>query len=69
MKLVAVLALACASLLSACGTVHLPGRQAAVQPVVVTLNATGYGAVNKAACSGQCDRISPAQRKLLAMRA
>ena len=71
MKLVAVLALACASLLSACGTVHMPamGRQAPAAPVVVTLNATGYGAVNNAACAGQCDRVSPAQRKLLAMRA
>jgi hypothetical protein len=69
MKLVAVLALACASLLSACGTVHLPARQAAAQPVIVTLNATGYGAVNNAACIGQCERVTPAQRKLLAMRA
>ncbi|MET0980726.1 MAG: LPP20 family lipoprotein [Telluria sp.] len=69
MKLVAVLALACASLVSACGTVHLPARQAAAQPVIVTLNATGYAAVNNAACAGQCERLSPAQRKLLAMRA
>ena len=71
MKLVAVLALACASLLSACGTVRMPtlARQAPVQPVIVTLNATGYGAINNAACSGQCDRVSTAQRKLLAMRA
>jgi hypothetical protein len=70
MKLVAVFALACASLLSACGTMHPHGasRQAA-QPAVVTLNATGYGAVNNTACAGQCDRISTAQRKLLAMRA
>jgi hypothetical protein len=35
----------------------------------VTLNATGYGAVNTATCEGQCERITPAQRKLLAMRA
>lgn len=69
MKLVAVLALACASLLSACGTVHLPARQAAAQPVMVTLNATGYAAVNNTVCVGQCDRVSTAQRKLLAMRA
>ena len=70
MKLVAVLALACASLLSACGTMRMPlTRASASQPAVVTLNATGYGAVNNAACAGQCDRISPAQRKLLAMRA
>lgn len=71
MKLVAALVLAAASLLSACGTVRLPtlARQAPVQPVIVTLNATGYGAVNNAACSGQCDRVSTAQRKLLAMRA
>ena len=72
MKLVAVLALACASLLSACSTARMPvsARQAAfVPPAVVTLTATGYGAVNNAACSGQCDRVSTAQRKLLAMRA
>ncbi|MDB5791568.1 MAG: hypothetical protein JWQ80_1592 [Massilia sp.] len=69
MKLVAVLALACASLLSACGTAHMPARQAAAQPVIVTLNATGYAAVNNTVCVGQCDRVSPAQRKLLAMRA
>lgn len=69
MKLVAVFALACASLLSACGTVRLPLARQAVQPVVVTLNATGYGAVNNASCNGQCERVSPAQRKLLAMRA
>jgi hypothetical protein len=71
MKLVAVLALAAASLLSACGTVHTPfTRQAsASHPAIVTLNATGYGAVNTAACNGECDRVSPAQRKLLAMRA
>ena len=70
MKLVAVFALACASLLSACGTMHPSGtaRQAA-RPAVVTLNATGYGAVNNTVCAGQCDRISTAQRKLLAMRA
>ena len=70
MKLVAVLAFAAASLLSACGSVHLsttPARSA--QPLIVTLNATGYGAVNMAACAGQCDRVAPAQRKLLAMRA
>ena len=41
----------------------------ALQPVIVTLNATGYGAVNMAACDGPCDRVAPAQRKLLAMRA
>ncbi|MGX4643253.1 LPP20 family lipoprotein [Massilia sp. SYSU DXS3249] len=69
MKLVAVFALACASLLSACGTVRLPLARPAVQPVVVTLSATGYGAVNTASCNGQCERVSPAQRKLLAMRA
>jgi hypothetical protein len=71
MKLVAVLAFAAASLLSACGTVHTPfTRQApAPQPAIVTLNATGYGAVNTAACNGECERVSPAQRKLLAMRA
>jgi hypothetical protein len=70
MKLVAVLAFAAASLLSACGSLHLsttPARSA--QPAIVTLNATGYGAVNMAACDGQCDRVAPAQRKLLAMRA
>lgn len=70
MKLVAALVLAAASLLSACSTVAMPGRQAPAHPsVVVTLHATGYGAVNTAACEGQCDRVSPAQRKLLAMRA
>lgn len=70
MKLVAVFALACASLLSACGTVHLPVMaRPAVQPVIVTLNATGYAAVNNAVCAGQCERLSTAQRKLLAMRA
>jgi len=70
MKLVAALAFAAASLLSACGSMHLsttPPRN--MQPVIVTLNATGYGAVNMAACDGQCDRVAPAQRKLLAMRA
>ncbi|KQQ87218.1 LPP20 family lipoprotein [Massilia sp. Leaf139] len=70
MKIVAVLALAAASLLSACGTVRSkPVPQVQLQPVIVTLNATGYGAVNTAACNGECDRVSPAQRKLLAMRA
>ena len=70
MKFVAAFALVAASLLSACGTVHLPGRQApARQSVIVTLHATGYGAINTAACEGQCERVSPAQRKLLAMRA
>ncbi|QNA97878.1 LPP20 family lipoprotein [Massilia sp. Se16.2.3] len=70
MKIVAVLALACASLLSACGTLPSMAHQApAHQPVLVTLHATGYGAVNTAACEGQCDRVSPTQRKLLAMRA
>jgi hypothetical protein len=71
MKLVVALTLAAASLLSACGTVRMPNstRQAPAQPVIVTLNATGYGAVNTAACNGECDRVSPAQRKLLAMRA
>jgi hypothetical protein len=70
MKLVAILALAAASLLSACGTMQLSTKPAAVaQPLIVTLNATGYGAVNMASCEGQCDRVSPAQRKLLAMRA
>jgi len=70
MKIVAVFALACASLLSACGTMPSLARQAQLAPpVIVTLHATGYGAVNTAACEGQCDRVSPAQRKLLAMRA
>lgn len=70
MKIVAVFALACASLLSACGSVPTMARKAPpAQPVIVTLHATGYGAVNTAACEGQCDRVSPAQRKLLAMRA
>lgn len=69
MKLVAVLALAAASLLSACGTTRLHKPVPVAQPVIVTLNATGYGAVNTAACNGECDRVSPAQRKLLAMRA
>jgi hypothetical protein len=68
MKLVAVLALAAASLLSACG-MPLARQASAPHPVIVTLNATGYGAVNTAACNGECDRVSPAQRKLLAMRA
>ena len=63
MKLAAVLALAAAALLSACGTAPT------AQPVIVTLNATGYGAVSNATCPGQCDRIATAQRKLLAMRA
>jgi len=68
MKLVAVLALAAASLLSACG-MPLVRQASAPHPAIVTLNATGYGAVNTAACNGDCERISPAQRKLLAMRA
>ncbi len=68
MKLVAVLAFAAASLLSACGSMRL-SQPAPAHPVIVTLNATGYGAVNLAACDGQCDRVAPAQRKLLAMRA
>ena len=70
MKLVAVLAFAAASLLSACGSMHLSTTPAPkAQSAIVTLNATGYGAVNMAACDGQCDRVSPVQRKLLAMRA
>ena len=69
MKLVAVLALACASLLSACGTGRLPAARQAAQPAVVTLSATGYAAVNNTVCVGQCERVSTAQRKLLAMRA
>jgi hypothetical protein len=70
MKLVAVLAFAAATLLSACGTMQISTTPAPkAQPVIVTLNATGYGAVNMAACEGQCDRVAPAQRKLLAMRA
>ena len=69
MKLVAALALVAASLLSGCGTVRMFTPVPARQPVIVTLNATGYGAVNMAACDGQCDRVAPAQRKLLAMRA
>ena len=68
MKLVAALALAAASLLSACGSLPL-SKPVPAQPVIVTLNATGYGAVNTAACNGECERVSPAQRKLLAMRA
>lgn len=67
MKLAAALVFAATSLLSACGTMSPPVP--APQPVIVTLNATGYGAVNLAACDGQCDRVSPAQRKLMAMRA
>jgi len=69
MKFAAVFAFAAATLLSACGTVRTLTRQPAPQPVIVTLNATGYGAVNTAACNGECDRVSPPQRKLLAMRA
>ena len=70
MKLVAALAFAAVSLLSACGSMHLSTTPArSTQPAIVTLNATGYGAVNMAACDGQCDRVTPAQRKLLAMRA
>jgi hypothetical protein len=69
MKLVAALTFFGASLLSACGTVHLPSLQGAAPPVAVTLNATGYAAVNNTVCVGQCERVAPAQRKLLAMRA
>ena len=71
MKFAAVFAFAAATLLSACGTVHMSSstRQAPARPLIVTLNATGYGAINTAACNGECDRVSPAQRKLLAMRA
>lgn len=71
MKLVAVLVLAfaCSPLLSACAGMHAPARQAAAQPVLVTLNATGYAAVSNASCTGPCERLAPAQRKLLAMRA
>lgn len=69
MKFAAVFAFAAATLLSACGTVRMSKPVPAPQPVIVTLNATGYGAVNTAACNGECDRVSPAQRKLLAMRA
>ena len=71
MKFAAVFAFAAATLLSACGTVRMPTltKQVPAHPVIVTLNATGYGAVNTAACNGECDRVSPAQRKLLAMRA
>lgn len=72
MKLVVALALAASTLLTACGTVRTPARapqQAYVPPAIVLLTATGYGAVNIAACQGDCERISPAQRKLLAMRA
>ena len=72
MKFAAAFAFAAATLLSACGTVRMPTltKQAPARPpVVVTLNATGYGAVNTTACNGECDRVSPAQRKLLAMRA
>ena len=70
MKFAAVFAFAAATLLSACGTVRMPTlTKQAPRPVIVTLNATGYGAVNTAACNGECDRVSPAQRKLLAMRA
>lgn len=73
MKFVAVLALAAATLLTACGTVRTPTFAARPAPdaqsAVITLTATGYGAVNTAACQGDCDRVSAAQRKLLAMRA
>lgn len=73
MKLVAVLALAASTLLTACGTVRMPTFAAkpapSAQSAVITLTATGYGAVNTAACQGDCERVSPAQRKLLAMRA
>ncbi|MFC5480468.1 LPP20 family lipoprotein [Massilia suwonensis] len=68
MKFAAVFAFAAATLLSACGTASI-FKPVPPQPVIVTLNATGYGAVNTAACNGECDRVSPAQRKLLAMRA
>jgi hypothetical protein len=69
MKLVAALVFAAASLLSACGSMRITTSAPAAQPAIVTLNATGYGAVNMASCEGQCDRVAPAQRKLLAMRA
>ncbi len=75
MKLVVALALAATTLLTACGTVRMPTMSAKpapiqrAQPAIVTLTATGYGAVNTAVCQGECDRISPAQRRLLAMRA
>ncbi|MFC3459897.1 LPP20 family lipoprotein [Massilia haematophila] len=73
MKLVAVLALAASTLLTACGTVRtssFSAQPAAGAPsTVITLTATGYGAVNTAGCQGDCERVSPAQRKLLAMRA
>ncbi|MGJ9420127.1 LPP20 family lipoprotein [Massilia sp. CMS3.1] len=69
MKLVAAFVFAAASLLSACGTVRLSKPVPVHQPAIVTLNAIGYGAVNLAACDGQCARVAPAQRKLLAMRA
>lgn len=73
MKLVAVLALAASTLLTACGAVRTPTFTAqpasSAQGAVITLTATGYGAVNSAACQGDCERVSQAQRKLLAMRA
>ena len=70
MKLAAVLAFAAASLLSACGGMRTSPQPAAfAQPAIVTLHATGYGAINMASCNGECERVSPAQRKLLAMRA
>jgi len=70
MKFAAVFVFAAASLLSACGGMRTSAQPAAfVQPAIVTLHATGYGAVNMAACNGECERVSPAQRKLLAMRA
>jgi len=72
MKLVVALALAASTLLTACGTVRMPSQpaqRAHAAPAIVVLTATGYGAVNTALCQGECDRISPAQRKLLAMRA
>jgi len=76
MKLVVAFALAASALLTACGTARLSSMPAQAphyaqraQPAIVTLTATGYGAINTAACQGECERISPAQRKLLAMRA
>lgn len=72
MKLVAVIVITVASLLTACGTIALTrqaARPGAAQSAVVTLSATGYGAINNASCEGQCERTSTAQRKLLAMRA
>lgn len=69
MKLVAALVFAATALLSACGSVRIATTPATAAQAIVTLNATGYGAVNIGSCEGQCDRVAPAQRKLLAMRA